>query len=85
MWDNGAEGNYWNNYNGTDTNGDGIGDTPYAIDANNMDNYPLVAPFIVSPSPKPQLDHFPTLFVALSIAAAVVVAAGLLVYFRRRR
>jgi parallel beta-helix repeat protein len=41
-WDNGTEGNYWSNYNGTDGNGDGIGDTPHIIDENNQDNYPLV-------------------------------------------
>jgi parallel beta-helix repeat protein len=32
-WDNGEEGNYWSDYNGTDANHDGIGDTPYAIKA----------------------------------------------------
>jgi len=42
IWDNGEEGNYWDNYNGTDGDGNGIGDTPYIIDENNQDNYPLV-------------------------------------------
>ena len=42
-WDDGFEGNYWSDYNGTDDNQDGIGDTPYIIDANNTDHYPLVA------------------------------------------
>jgi parallel beta-helix repeat protein len=44
-WDNGFEGNYWSDYNGTDANHDGIGDTPYVIDANNIDDYPLMGPF----------------------------------------
>ena len=45
-WDNGAEGNYWSAYDSTDANLDGIGDTPYPIDENNQDNYPLMAMFI---------------------------------------
>jgi parallel beta-helix repeat protein len=44
-WDNDFDGNYWSNYNGTDTNQDGIGDTPYLIDVNNQDNYPLMGMF----------------------------------------
>jgi len=38
-------GNYWDDYNGTDNNGDCIGDTPYVIDSNNTDNYPLMNPW----------------------------------------
>jgi parallel beta-helix repeat protein len=42
FWDNGEKGNYWDAHNGSDVNGDGIGDTPYIIDANNQDHYPLM-------------------------------------------
>jgi len=47
QWDDGypSGGNYWSDYNGTDANNDGIGDTPYVIDANNTDNYPLMGMF----------------------------------------
>ena len=44
QWDNGIEGNYWSDYNGTDNNGDGIGDTPYTVYENNTDRYPLMYP-----------------------------------------
>ena len=56
VWDNGypSGGNYWSDYDGTDlysgpyqnqSASDGICDTPYVIDANNMDNYPLMNPW----------------------------------------
>ncbi len=56
-WDNGypSGGNYWSDYNGTDNDGDGIGDTPYVIDGNNRDNYPLIAPSSFTPALKYRL------------------------------
>jgi len=37
-------GNYWDDYTGSDANGDGIGETPYSIDS-DRDNYPLIEQF----------------------------------------
>jgi parallel beta-helix repeat protein len=47
-WDNGKQGNYWSDYlkeypNASEIGTSGIGDTPYVIDANNTDYYPLIA------------------------------------------
>ncbi|KXH69713.1 MAG: hypothetical protein AM326_05060 [Candidatus Thorarchaeota archaeon SMTZ-45] len=46
-WDNGypSGGNYWCNYNGTDSDYNGIGDNWYEIDENNTDHYPLMGMF----------------------------------------
>jgi len=43
-WDDEAQGNFWSDYNGTDADHDNVGDTPYVIDVNNRDRYPLMTP-----------------------------------------
>jgi len=44
-WDDGKGGNYWDDYTGMDKNGDGIGDIPYSISPNGVDNHPLMRPY----------------------------------------
>jgi len=64
IWDDGypSGGNYWSDYTGVDLNrgpyqnetgSDGIGDTPYILDSNNQDNYPLMKLW------KPTIDWWP--------------------------
>ncbi len=45
FFDSGVEGNYWDDYNGTDANHDGIGDEPYNLSSTAADRYPLMGAF----------------------------------------
>jgi len=68
-------GNYWSNHSGVDmysgpyqneTGFDWIGDTPYLIDENNQDNYPLLHPFI------PEMEEIRTAYRSLLIKYAEI-------------
>ena len=68
-WDNDSEGNYWNDYKGIDENGDGIGDTAYIINTNNVDRYPLITPY------EPMQQSNQMLWVHLGITGLIIFAA----------
>ncbi|MDH5451043.1 MAG: right-handed parallel beta-helix repeat-containing protein, partial [Candidatus Bathyarchaeota archaeon] len=70
FWDNGVEGNHWSDYeerypNATEINGSGIWDTPYVIDKDNQDNYPLVKP----------IPEFPPVLILLLFMLVTLLAA----------
>jgi nitrous oxidase accessory protein len=48
------EENFWSDYNGTDSNGNGIGDAPHVLDENNTDPYPLMKPVVIPAFPEPK-------------------------------
>jgi parallel beta-helix repeat protein len=98
-WDKGHAigGNYWSDYlfkypNAAEIDRSGIGDTPYVIDANNQDNYPLMYPYDIEKNttafptsePQPEPESFPTTLVVAPIASVVVVGAVVAFYFRKR-
>ncbi len=56
IWDDGYQGNYWSDYltrypNSTEIPSTGTGNTPFAINENNVDNHPLLNPFNTSSPP----------------------------------
>lgn len=88
-WDNGKTGNYWSDYqskypNASEVDSSGIENTPYVIDANNTDYYPLAKQVNISNIAPALLST--TLIVAIAIAVIVVaVIVPLLLYYRRHR
>ena len=97
IWDNGypSGGNYWSNYTGVDEKKgpsqndegrDGIGDTPYIIDSNNTDRYPLMAPYISQLQSNPQPDQTFWLYLAVGLVAIIAtVTIGALLFMKKRR
>jgi hypothetical protein len=91
VWDDGypSGGNYWNDYEGQHPNaseidGSDIWDTPYVIDANNTDHYPLLSPYVAPPAPAEEEEAVP-LWVMGMIATVTGAAAVAALFWRRRK
>jgi parallel beta-helix repeat protein len=85
-WDHGKKGNFWSDYNGSDSNGDGVGDTPYTIDDTQQDCYPLIVSFdsdndtAGAPS---KTEHSLILPFAIIGLASAIVIIGIVIYVRK--
>jgi len=90
VWDDGypSGGNYWSDYTGIDTysgpyqneiGSDGIGDTPYVIDENNRDRYPLMNPWTpIETSVKVKGKSYPVTIVSNTTIDQMVIKENFL-------
>jgi parallel beta-helix repeat protein len=81
-WDDGKQGNYWSDYNGTDADGDGVGDTPYVIDVQNQDRYPLTE---LAATPPPAPSKLPTEVLIIAVALPIIIVAAVVAYYKRKK
>ncbi|HUJ84546.1 MAG TPA: NosD domain-containing protein [Candidatus Acidoferrales bacterium] len=86
-WDKGKIGNYWSDYNGTDSNHDGVGDSPYIIDPLDKDSYPLMQIPVKPPLPAIKTPELPVVLEAavLGISVSAVSVSAVFAANRRRR
>jgi len=69
--------NYWSDYNGTDNDKNGLGDTPYVINEKNADNRPLMAEASISGELPELIPEFPSWIILPLLIAATLFAIGI--------
>lgn len=87
VWDDGypSGGNYWSDYTGVDADGDGIGDTAYAV-GGIIDRYPLMNPTSgLDPSVEEEKVPFWMQWWFWTIIAVVVIGIVSALFLRRRK
>ncbi len=82
-WDDGKEGNYWDTYNGTDADGDGLGDIPFVIDVQNQDRFPLMQSLASPPAVTPKT--FVSSEALISILVILLITMFAIVAYRKRK
>lgn len=88
IWNNGTSGNYWSNYNGTDADEDGIGDTPYSVSDDDVDVRPLMAPlaFPLTENRGFLGTNIPLeLGLAITAGTALAISTAVYVVFKRKK
>ncbi|MCW4021928.1 MAG: hypothetical protein NWF02_02045 [Candidatus Bathyarchaeota archaeon] len=83
LWDYNKIGNYWDDYNGKDSNQDKIGDTPYVFDVKNQDNYPLMEQFEFIEIKTNPSTEWP--FWLVIVTAAVIICATAMIYLKTQK
>jgi hypothetical protein len=103
VFDNGSIGNYWSDYttkypNAKEIGNTGIYNTPYVIDGNITDNYPLTTPYTVgnteakistqsspNPTPTPSVSEFSSIAVITTMLIAVTASIAILAIVHKRK
>jgi parallel beta-helix repeat protein len=91
-WDADCNGNFWDTYNATDNDGNGVGDASYVIDESNIDHYPLtqitnnILPIEAEPvSPTPQPQDYSLVVIPMVVVILLVALAGIVVVLSFRK
>jgi parallel beta-helix repeat protein len=94
-WDDGKEGNYWSDYEtrypeAKELGNTGVWNTPFYINENNIDGYPLVNPWEIQSSGKENekassVEPFPTTLAVVSSVTLTVFSFGFLINLARRK
>ena len=92
VWDNGVEGNYWSDYedrypDAEEIDDSGIWNTPYVIDTNNQDSYPLISQWTPEEEVEKEGDvpFWTEWWFWTIVVAGILVLAGAVYFMKKRR